>query len=64
MRIRLLCNVPVAPEHGMTKGRVFDVIEDDEGDGSRGTSGKWVVGDAEERVKILYHEYEIVGDER
>ncbi len=53
MRIKLLQDVSVAPEHGMRVGREFDVIEETRG---RRSGGWWVKGDTGERVLVRYHE--------
>jgi hypothetical protein len=68
MKIRLTVDVPVAMEHGLTKGRVLDVLIVDDGDGTRGrrgrrgTRGLWVTSDAGS-VKVRPHEYEVVADD-
>ncbi len=62
MKIRLLCNMPVGLEHGMTAGREFEIHRSAEKRG-RGTAGVWVVGDAGEEVKVYRREYEIVEDD-
>lgn len=57
-KIRLIVDVPVANEHGMTKGRELDVLRSG-WDGTRGSSGDvWVMGDAGKEVKLHEHEYE------
>lgn len=66
-RIRLLFDIPVEDKHGMTAGRQLDVLEEDRerkfGGGVGGRLvGYWVQGDAEERVKILKQECEVIGD--
>jgi len=65
MKIRLRHDVPVAKKHGLTEGRVLDVIEDDgmpRVDVGRDIAGVWIMGDAGEPVKVLGHEYEIVDE--
>ena len=66
IRVRLTQRVPVAVEHGLTPGREFD--SDDYDIREPGAFGgrfahnyAWVVGDAGERVKLLGHEFEVVG---
>lgn len=53
MKIKLIENLPVENKHGMTKGRVFDVIRTERG-------GSWVMGDAGEEVKVWMHECEVI----
>ncbi len=58
MKVKLLVDVPVDPKHGMTKGRVLEVL------GSvPGGSFVWVMGDAGEKIKVLGHEYQFVKDD-
>lgn len=71
MKIRLRHNLPIAPEHGMMGGRVFEVLTDDYDNlrcshkpKSKRVGWAWVIGDAGEEVKVLGHEYEIVEAER
>lgn len=51
MKIKILIDVPVHPNHGITKGRVFETLPKD-------GRGQWVMGDAGEKVKVHPHEYE------
>ena len=55
MKIRLITDVPVGEEHGMTAGREFETIE-----GPLGMKGIWVMGDADEPVRLHPREYELV----
>ena len=48
MKIKLLTDIRVGKEHGMTKGRVFDVVDEKKGRGG----GFWVVGDCNELVLV------------
>lgn len=56
MKVRIKDYVPVGKEHGITKGRVFNVLERSD------SRGIWVVGDAGEPVKVLPREYEVEDD--
>ena len=60
MRIKLLHSLPVAPEHGMTEGRVLEVLGREAEYKNRGGNGWWVRGDSGARVKVLKHEAEVV----
>ncbi len=60
MKIRLLMNIPVALEHGMDKGREFEVVR--LGEKGRNVPKWWVLGDAGEEIGIGKHEAEEVGD--
>ncbi len=53
MKVKLLRNIPVAKEHGLTEGKVLDVAVDDK-------TGLWVKGDTGEKVKLWSEEYEEV----
>ena len=55
MKIRLTKDVPVDKKHGLTAGKILDVIKRDDED----RDGTWVVGDTGQKVRILAHEYEI-----
>lgn len=58
MRIRLLVDLPVSEEHGMTEGREFDVLRQGERDRDRPL---WfVMGDAGEEVGVYGREAEVV----
>ncbi len=58
MKIRLTRNIPVEPKHGMTKGRVLEVVKR-----THGTRGRpWVRSDVGEEVLIEAHEYEEVDE--
>lgn len=57
MRIRLLCDIPVEPEHGLRKGRVMEMLLPSEG-GSR--IGAYVLSDVGEKIYIAYEEWEFV----
>lgn len=61
-KVQLLMNVPVADKHGMTKGRVLEILSVVEHKG-RGQQGMWVMGNAGEQVKLQLHEYRIMTDE-
>lgn len=54
MKIKLLCDVPVERQHGLTTGRVFAAQK------KRGERGVWVLGDARQPVRLRPHEYAIV----
>jgi hypothetical protein len=62
MRIKLKVSLPIAPKHGMTAGRVFEVARANES-GSTVEAPWWVVGDAGEAVKVWAHEAELLPDE-
>ena len=63
MRIKLLYDLPVGPEHGMTKGRELDVDRYDHPRNTpRGSPAYWVTGDVGESVGILGCEAEAVSD--
>lgn len=56
MKIRLKIDLPIHPVHGCTKGRVFEVIAEDEpGRGRR----VYFIGDAGEECAALPHEYDV-----
>lgn len=55
MKIKLLVDVAVDRKHGMTKGRVFDLVDNPE-------SGNWVMGDVGELVKVFPRECKEVAD--
>jgi len=59
MKIRLTRDVPVEPKHGMTKGRVLEVVRSTH---PNGKGRPWVRGDAGEEVLIQPHEYEEVDE--
>jgi len=58
MKIKIIRWVGVSAIHGVSQGRIFEIIEKNgtwfEGD------AVWVKGDADEEVKIWAHEYEII----
>lgn len=60
MKIRLLEDLPVAAQHGAVKGRVFDAQETPEDERGRGAVYYWIMGDAGERVGVLYHEAKVI----
>jgi hypothetical protein len=60
MKIRLMCRLPVEERHGMTEGRVLDVVRE-EGLGRNGYY--WVIGDAGERLKVFRREASIVKED-
>ncbi len=62
MRVKLLVNIPVDPEHGMTASRELEVLRLADGK-ERGTSGVWVAGDAGIEVRLMRREYEIMEDD-
>jgi len=55
MRIRIVITPDVAHEHGITKGRVFEVTRTRPAKG-RLAMGYWVRGDAGKPVLVLAHE--------
>jgi hypothetical protein len=57
VKIRLTKDVPVEKKHGMTKGRVLEIV-------SSGYDCVVVMGDDEEEVTIQWHEYEEIQDDR
>jgi hypothetical protein len=59
MKIKLIKDVPVEEKHGMTKGRVLDVIKDYPWPWSEYV---YVMGDIGIRVRLFAHEYEKVED--
>jgi hypothetical protein len=66
MKIKLIMDVPVRPEHNMHKGRVLEVIEKSYSPSPRNPDlvkqdGVWVQGSGE-RVKILNREYSVIED--
>ena len=63
MKIQLLCDVPLGKEHGMTEGRVLEVVRSLEGSG-RGLPVWFVIGDAAIEVGVLHHEAEVIEEER
>jgi hypothetical protein len=54
MKIQLTEDLPVHEKHGMTKGRVFEVLRIDR----ENKNDVWVRGDADEDVKVFWHEYQ------
>ena len=56
MEIRLTQNVPVDPIHGMTAGRVLEVLR------SASSTTVWVLGDDGTEVRLHRREYEILED--
>ena len=59
MYIKLLCILPVSPQHGMTEGRILKVVKKVEKGKARTdpSAPKWYVkGDVGERVGVLPHE--------
>ncbi len=63
MRIRLTVDVPVESIHGMTKGRVLDVLENEDGKPryqSFKFGGAWVLTDQGAKLKLWPHEFEVV----
>jgi hypothetical protein len=60
-KIKLVMNVPVSTEHGMTKGRVLEVLErESESEPNLRNRGAWVMGDMGKEVLIQAHEFEVV----
>lgn len=59
MKIKLLQDIPVESEHGMTEGRIFEVIERGKG---RNRPRYWVMGDVGEKVGILSSECEVIDE--
>ena len=60
-KIRLVIDVPVGKQHGMTKGRVLEVLErESESEPSLRNRGAWVIGDTGQEVLIQAHEFEAV----
>ena len=57
MKIRLRFALPVGGEHGMTKGRVLEVLEKNYAD-----SSVWVLGNVGEKVKVLKYEFDILDE--
>ena len=58
MKIKLLFDIPVTKEHGMTKGRILDVLR--EGDGGRYYPRWFVMGDAGEEIGIFAREAGVI----
>lgn len=63
MKIRLLEDLPVAREHGATKGRVFEAREVSDTERRRSPAYWWINGDSGGRVGVLYREAEVVEGE-
>ena len=59
MKIRLLQDIPIKKEHGMTKGRILEALHAHKS--TRGISF-WVVGDMGEPIGIHHDEAEISAD--
>ena len=62
MRIRLLVDLPVEEKHGMTAGRVIDVVRQQPGSDREGIPRWFVQGDAGEEVGVFPREAEVVGE--
>ena len=65
MNIKLVMDIPVGKEHGLTEGRIFKTISEPikETGGVKYIEDRVaveVIGDIGEKVKILGHEYEEV----
>lgn len=60
-RIKLTTDIPVANEHGMRKGRVFETIDPPED--VEDNIDWWVMGDAGEAVGVWYTEAEETKDD-
>jgi len=56
MKIKLLKDVPVEAKHGLTKGKIFDVIREDEGRNAR----IWIMGKAGEECAVFKHEVKTI----
>ena len=64
MKIRLVIDVPVGKQHGMTKGRVLEVLErESESEPGLRNRGAWVMGDIGQQVLIQPHEFEATTDD-
>lgn len=59
MRIRIIKAPPFAERHGVTVGSEFETCEPPDVGNKRET---WIVSEDAERVRILPHEFEEVGD--
>lgn len=57
MKIRLTAYIPVDPVHGLTKGKVLDVLRTSD------KGGVFVRSDAGGEVRVLNHEYEAAPEE-
>jgi len=57
MKIKIIFDVPVGHQHGITKGRIFDTLPKD-------GSGQWIMGGDGEPVKVHTHEYEALKTEK
>ena len=63
-KIRLVMDIPVGKHHGMTKGRVLEILErESESEPSLRNRGAWVMGDIGQEVLIQPHEFEGVSDD-
>ena len=54
MKIKLMRDLPIGTEHGATKDRVFDLLED------RGDGKYWFMGDAGEECAAFGFEVEVI----
>lgn len=61
MRIKLLCDLPVEPEHGMVGGRVVEIAG--QGPGGIFLPSWWVWSDANAELGVWQHEAEVVQEE-
>ena len=56
MWIKLLCDIPIDPEHGLRKGRVMEILLPSEGGSS---TGAYVRSDVGEKIYITCEEWEL-----
>ena len=56
-KIKLLQRIPVDPRHGLTAGRVLEVLR------SASSTTVWVMGDDGTEVRLHRREYEFVEDD-
>jgi hypothetical protein len=59
VRIRLIRDLPVKPEHGATRGREYDAAMNEPGEG-RSRVRWWIESELGERVGVLSHEAEVI----
>lgn len=58
MRVKIVLPVSVEQRHGITEGRVFKAVNPP--DGFEGDNRVWVMGDAGEKVRLHFREWEEV----
>jgi hypothetical protein len=55
MKVKLVKNIPVEKKHGLVRGKVMEVLENE--------TGIWVMGDASEKVMLKLGEYVVVEED-